>query len=115
MINANVRDTLLELTGVDVWFLDSVSIESPRGTIWRIHGMCCDVCGKSWNDNIRLARHHRIPLRLCRILGLSKLQARNEQNMAVLCEKHHDIADKRLRIGVAEKLPDLYCWKVKVY
>ena len=114
-IDSNTRDILLDVTGVDVWFLASVCLPAPnrKGAIWRLHGMRCDVCGRTWTDGIRLARHHIIPQRLCLLLGLSKLQARNERNMSVLCEEHHDKADKRLRSAIARSLPHLYCWKVK--
>lgn len=114
-IDSNTRNILLDVTGVDVWFLASVCSPAPnrKRAIWRLHDMRCDVCGQSWKDGIRLARHHIIPQRLCLLLGLSKMQARNERNMAVLCEEHHDASDKRLRAAIAEKLPSLYCWKVK--
>ena len=114
-IDSNTRNILLDVTGVDVWFLASICQPAPnrKRAIWRLHSMCCDVCGKSWKDSIRLARHHIIPQRLCLLLGLSKLQARNERNMSVLCEEHHDEADKRLRRAIARSLPHLYCWKVK--
>jgi len=114
-IDSNTRNILLEITGVDVWLLASVCSPDPKRKrrIWRLHGMRCDVCGQSWKDGVRLARHHIIPERLCLLLGLSKMQARNKRNMAVLCEEHHDAADKRFRAAIAEKLPSLYCWKVK--
>lgn len=114
VIDLALRDFLLELVGVDVYFLASLCDPSPirKRAVWRIHGMRCDVCGRTWGDGVGLARHHKIPQRLCLLLGLSKMQARNESNMAVLCEEHHDLADKRLRGAIAEKWPKLYCWKV---
>ena len=114
-IDATARNVLLDLTGVDVWLLASVCAPAHyrKKAIWRLHHMRCDVCGQSWDDGIRLARHHKVPERLCLLLGLSRWQARSESNMAVLCEKHHEASDKRVRAAIAEKLPSLYCWKAE--
>ena len=114
-IDAVVRETLLEVTGVDVWLLSSLSLPAPcrKKALWRIHGMRCDVCGRTWEDNITLARHHKIPQRLCLLLGLARWQSWHESNMAVLCDEHHELADKALRGAIVQRLPNLYCWKVR--
>jgi len=114
-IDSNTRNVLLDVTGVDVWLLASLAVPSHyrKKAVWRSHDMRCDVCGQDWNNSVRLARHHIIPQRLCLLLGLLRWQSWHESNMAVLCEEHHDAADKRLRAAIAEKLPNLYCWKVK--
>jgi hypothetical protein len=59
VIDSNTRNILLDVTGVDVWSLASVCSPAPnrKRAIWRLHDMCCDVCGLSWKDGIRLARH----------------------------------------------------------
>ena len=44
-IPQDIRDLLLDVVGVDVWYLANLQSPSPlpKSRVWRIHGMRCKV------------------------------------------------------------------------
>jgi len=76
-----VRDDLYDLTGVDVVLLATQKIKRYFHVQSSIYSMHCARCGKTWADGVGLARHHRIPTKLCRALGLSGNRLGQPENL----------------------------------
>ena len=103
-----IRGDLYDLTGADIVLL---ATQKVTRYVWgSIYSMSCAKCGKTWADGVALARHHRIPIKLGRALGLSGKRLGVPDNLVCLCVEEYLEADRAVRKMVKERYPDLYCW-----
>jgi len=94
-----------DLVGINLDALTSVV--SSKKAIWRLYGMRCCICGRGW-DSTNLERHHFIPLRVGRALGLSTEQMNNPLNYKVVCQSCHNRAEIAIRGIIELYCPNLY-------
>jgi len=103
-----IRADLLALTGVDVVELASQKI--VRHPPWNIYSMRCAKCDKGWTDGVGISKHHKIPTRLGKALGLTIRRINEPNNLVPLCVAEHLEADQAVRNMVKELHPEMYCW-----
>ena len=80
---SEIRRLVETVTGINFDVL--APVDTPRSRIWHIYGMKCVTCENTW-DSCRLARHHFIPLKIGKALGLTTRQLNNSINYRVVCE-----------------------------
>lgn len=103
-----IRADLYNLTGVDIVELASQKI--TRHLPYNIYAMSCASCGRGWSDGVAISRHHKIPVRLGKALGISSRRLYEPQNIVPLCIKEHLEADMAVRSMVKERHTEMYCW-----